>query len=219
MRPTKVFQRGVSLISLMVGLLLAMISILAGMLLYRNVVHTTIQTRSDAMQDGQIASAMLTLQLEIQSAGYGIVKDPARIHVTLSADGKTVYWRYATNQCRAFRIHDSADGNQRELQLLQMKNGCNETDVITTLNWADANVDVTRLAEFRKSAAIGLELPAFTLALLTQQCFPYGMGTKDNHPLLTITAENAAITAKRTENAAAAAPNAPFRYDFCLANL
>lgn len=203
----------------MVGLLLAMISILAGMLLYRNVVHTTIQTRSDALQDGQIASAMLTLQLEIQSAGYGIVKDPAKSHVALSGDGRIVYWRYAANQCRAFRIQDSVDGNRRELQLLKMKNGCNEIDVITTLNWADTNVDVTRLAEFRKTAAVGLELPAFTLALAPQQCFPYGMGTKENHPLLTITAENAAITAKRTENAAAAAPNAPFRYDFCLANL
>jgi len=62
-------QLGVSLISLMVGLLLSMIGILAGLTLYKNIVQTTVQTRSDAVQDGQIASALLTLQLELQSAG------------------------------------------------------------------------------------------------------------------------------------------------------
>lgn len=212
-------QRGVSLISLMVGLLLAMISILAGMMLYKNIVHTTVQTRSDALQDGQLASAMLSLQLELQNAGYGLVKNPANTHVALNAASTALYWRFKVNnafQCKGFRIHDSQDGKRRQLQLLKIGTGtCTEVNVLGTLDWVEENT----IAEFRQSVATAVNLPAITIALNSATCFPYGMGTKDTHPMVTITAENAAITAAKTADAAATGPNEPFRYDFCLPNL
>lgn len=212
-------QLGVSLISLMVGLLLSMIGILAGLTLYKNIVQTTVQTRSDALQDGQIASALLTLQLELQSAGYGLANDPTKTHVARSAAGDAIYWRQNTGtlQCKGFRIHTSADGLTRQLHLLKLASGtCNETAALASLNWAADNI----LAEFRKSEATGLNLPQFTTQLnATASCFPYGMGVKGTHPMVTITAENAAITAAKTVDITATGPNAPFRYDFCLSNL
>ncbi|HTF96770.1 MAG TPA: hypothetical protein VL995_11605 [Cellvibrio sp.] len=216
-------QRGLTLISLMVGLLLAMISILAGMMLYKNIVQTTVQTRSDALQDGQIASAMLTLQLELQSAGYGIPKDPTKTHIQLVGD-HTIYWRFSdgTNQCRRFQIFTSQDGNARQLTLTKLKAGlCNLTDALPSFDWSDPDdAELNVLAEFRKSDATAVNLPAIISTLtLGQACFPYGMGAKENHPLVTITAENAAITVAKTADAAATGPNAPFRYDFCLSNL
>lgn len=216
-------QIGTSLISLMVGVVLAMIGILAGLTLYENMIRTSIQTRNDVQQDGQIASSMLTLQLELQSAGYGITKDPTKEHVVKSGD--SLYWRFASGaapvaQCKGFRVVTSADGASRELQLLKLKAGCNLTAVLTSFDWGAAGADVTALARFRKSAAASSDLPVINIALsLAQPCFPYGMGSKEAHPMVTITADNAAITAAKKADPAATGPNAPFRYDFCLANL
>ncbi|PUA29128.1 MAG: hypothetical protein B0W54_00510 [Cellvibrio sp. 79] len=206
----------------MVGVVLAMIGILAAINLYENMIRTSMQTRSDAAQDGQIASSMLTLQLELQSAGFGITKDPAKQHIVRTADGTSLYWRYKTNdfQCKGFRIVTSADNTRRELQLLKLKAGCNDTAIITTFDWSQAGVEVTTLAEFRKSDPAVSDIPVITIApIATQSCFPYGMGTKANHPLVTITADNAAITAAKKLDAAAVGPNAPYRYDICLPNL
>lgn len=218
--PTRFHQQGTSLISLMVGLVLAMIGILAGLTLYQNMARTSVQARSDALQDGQIASSMLTLQLELQSAGYGIPKDPTKEHVVKSGD--SLYWRLvigAAEQCKGFRIVTSADGNLRELQLLKLKAGCNQTAVLTSFDWSAAGADVTTLAQFRKSAATAVDLPVITISLASQSCFPYGMGTKETHPMVTITADNAAITAAKKADPAAAGPNTPFQYNFCLSNL
>lgn len=215
-------QRGTSLISLMVGVVLAMIGILAAVNLYENMIRTSVQTRSDATQDGQIASSMLTLQLELQSAGFGITKDPAKQHVVRSADGNSLYWRFDSGgmQCKGFRIVTSTDNTRRELQLLKLKTGCNDTAIITTFDWTPAGTETITLAEFRKTDSAASDIPMISIApITTQSCFPYGMGTKADHPLVTITADNAAITAAKKLNAAAAGPNAPYRYDICLPNL
>lgn len=210
-------QRGISLISLMVGLLLAMIGILAGMTLYKSMVQTSIQTRNDALQDGQLASAMLTLQLELQSAGYGIPTGGAAAHV--QRVNNTIYWRYIVNgatQCKGFQIQDLDNNTRRELQLLKIKDGtnpCNTTDALNAFQWETASV----VAEFRASIAANADIPVITLELANGQCFPYGMSTAALHPIVTIIADNAAISAAK--KAGGAAPNNPFRYDFCLSNL
>lgn len=216
-------QQGASLISLMVGVVLAMIGILAAVNLYENMIRTSVQTRSDAAQDGQIASSMLTLQLELQSAGFGITKDPAKQHIVRSADGSSLYWRFSDASgmhCKGFRIVTSTDNTRRELQLLKLKTGCNDTAIITTFDWTPAGTETTTLAEFRKTDAAASDIPVISIApITTQSCFPYGMGAKADHPLVTITADNAAITAAKKLDAAAAGPNAPYRYDICLPNL
>lgn len=210
-------QRGMSLVSLMVGLLLAMIGILAGMTLYKNIVQTSIQTRNDALQDGQLASAMLTLQLELQNAGFGIVPGGTVPHVMRS--GNTLYWRYAVNnatQCRGFQIQDLDNNTRRELQILKTRDGtpCNTADALNTFQWEVSSA----VASFRDSDAADADLPIITLDLVNGQCFPYGMGTVAAHPVVTIIADNAAISAAKKAGSAAT-PNTPFRYDFCLSNI
>ncbi len=208
--------RGMSLISLMVGLLLAMIGILAGMTLYKNIVHTSIQTRNDTLQDGQIASAMLTLQLELQNAGFGIPPGGAVAHIVQS--GTAIYWRYAqggVTKCKGFRVQDLEENTRRELQLLKITEGsaCNLTDALTSFRW---DVDSV-LAAFRDSEAADADLPAIAMNLANAECFPYSMGTVAPHPVVTVTADNAAISAAK--KAGTAPPNTPFVYSFCLSNI
>jgi hypothetical protein len=217
-------QRGMTLISLMVGMLLSMISILAGMMLYQGMARVSIESRADAMQDGQLSSAMLALQLELQSAGYGIDPTAGGTHILRVVDGttQTLYWRYQETApagfvCRAFRIVDIDNNSRRQLQLLAPVNAasCTANAALAGLagGWAVRSVQ----AEFRASPAGADSLPLITMTLAPRACFPFGMGEADNFQMVTITADNAARRAAVDEGSAA--PNAAFIYDFCLSNL
>ena len=212
-------QQGMTLVGLMVGLLLSMISILAAMMLYQNLVKVSIESRTDAAQDGQLASAMLSLQLELQSAGFGIAATDPGSHIQLVAGPpQTLYWRYrdgAGFACRGFRIEDIEDNTRRQLQFLTLPSAsCNAAGVLSGLpNWAISSV----LAEFRASDAASAGLPAIAMSLAVQSCFPYGMGEAANHQMVTVTADNAARRAAADEGAAA--PNAALEYNFCLPNI
>ncbi len=218
-------QSGMSMIGLMVGLLLAMIAILAGMTLYQSIVRSSIQTRTDATQDGQLASALLSLQLELQSAGFGLTAG-ANPHIQLVGgpgdNPQTFYWRQqigGVNICKGFRIQTDAGGTSRQLQILQptIPASCNAVVALNSIAWSIANV----VAEFRASTAADAKLPTIGMGLTNPSCAPYGLGQAAVHPQLTITADNAARRAALTPESGAvtAAPNDPFVYNFCLANL
>lgn len=222
-------ERGMSLISLMIGILISMIGVLAGIVLYQNMVKVTIQTRTDAAQDGQLASAMLSLQLDLQTAGFGIdkVAKPGPHLVLVAGPPQTLYWRFQNDinnpdsaVCRGFRIQDevTAEGEFRKLQLLSPATpaSCTLDAVLTGLGggWAVDNV----LAEFRKSAAGATGFPVITLALGMSNCFPYGLGEAGNYRMVTITADGAVRRAAIDAGVAAPAV-APSIYNFCIPNI
>ncbi len=76
-------QRGFTLISLMVGTVISMVGILALLFIYKDLVHTSVTALSGAKLDGQIASAQLTMQKELQTAGFGIDQAKAGTHLIL----------------------------------------------------------------------------------------------------------------------------------------
>ncbi len=65
-------QRGATLISTMIGLLLGLLAVLSVMTLYKTQVNQTLQTRINTSIDAQVASALLVTQLEMQQAGFGV---------------------------------------------------------------------------------------------------------------------------------------------------
>ena len=72
-------QRGFNLISLLVGVSLSMISILALLSLYKNLIGVSVQSIQDSRQDGQIAAAVLTAQRELLNAGFRAEATPIQI--------------------------------------------------------------------------------------------------------------------------------------------
>lgn len=218
-------QSGMSMVSLMVGMLLAMIGILAAMTLYQSMVRTSIETRTDAVLDGQLASAMLSLQLELQSAGFGLTAGvtPHIVRVVTAAPGATqsLYWRFQatgapTPTCRGFRIEDSQGDNIRQLQILQPTNpvvACTAVAALEAINWSV----LATVGEFRKSEAAKADLPDIDITMVDQNCFPYGMGQAVIHKMVTITADNAARRAAKKDGTAN--PNDAFVYSICLPNL
>ncbi|WP_248796087.1 PilW family protein [Pseudomonas sp. MWU13-2105] len=63
-------QRGFTLISLMVGTVISLLSILAMLSLYKNLVYISATSIQSARQDGQVASALLTAQRELTNGGF-----------------------------------------------------------------------------------------------------------------------------------------------------
>jgi Tfp pilus assembly protein PilW len=216
-----------SLISLMIGMLISMIGVLAGFTLYQNMVKVTLQTRADAAQDGQLASAMLSLQLELQSAGWGIdqAAKPGPHLILVAGPPQTLYWRYQETSlptpapvCKGFRIIDSENDTLRHLELLTLSNpaSCTLDADLTTLagDWVASSV----LAEFRKSnATAATSLPVITITSGTSSCFPYGLGVAGNYRMVTVTADGAV---RRAAIDSSAAPTvAPSVYSFCIPNI
>jgi len=221
---------GMSLISLMIGMLISMIGILAGFVLYQNMVKVTLQTRTDAAQDGQLASAMLSLQLELQAAGFGIDKatNPGPHLVLVSGSPQTLYWRYLNDPavqtstvCRAFRIQDDpTDASRRELQLLSPVTPASCTLVAALAGLAGGWEKTSVLAEFRKSekALAVKSFPVITITDTVASCFPYGLGTAGNYHMITVAADGAVRRAAIDAGEAAPAI-APSVYNFCIPNI
>src|SRR5690606_32129584 len=65
-------QRGISLISLMIGLLVSLLAVLGMMALYRTVMHTTTESAAYARLSGDRSAALLAAHGYLQEAGFGI---------------------------------------------------------------------------------------------------------------------------------------------------
>ena len=79
MQPT---QRGATLISTMIGLLLGLFAVLSVMLLYKTQVSQAVTTRANTSLDGQVASALMVTQLEVQRAGFGLEAASSCLDIT-----------------------------------------------------------------------------------------------------------------------------------------
>ena len=172
-------QQGMSLMGLMAGMLLSVLSILPAMTMYHNMVDVAIDTRQAAQHDAQLATAMQTIQLELLSAGYGITD--AKVETDLVVDGtQKLYWRYkdtptsATFTCRGVE-YDATSG---ELTLVK-KASCDPLVADST------GGTIQKLAMFTND-------PGITFASTTGSCFPYGRSTAADHGMVTITAKSAA---------------------------
>ena len=79
-------QRGVTLVSLMVGLIISMIVILATLMLFQRMVRATTAARSDAQADAQRSAAFLGASIAVQEAGYRIDAPQAGSHLVVLAN-------------------------------------------------------------------------------------------------------------------------------------
>lgn len=76
-------QRGVSLISLMIGLVISMILVVGALVLFQNTAKRTAEARQDVLGDAQRTSSFLSAGLSLQDAGFGITTPAAGTHLVL----------------------------------------------------------------------------------------------------------------------------------------
>lgn len=222
-------QYGMSLIGLLIGLLISVLCILASLTLYKNLIQVATESKLDSNHDGQIASAMLVMQLEVQSAGYGI--EAANFDHLIKhtpATGKIqLLWRFSLNggttfECRGFHEEEEVkdDAKFRVLKLMKVNSGCTASATLSSLSW----VEVSRLGQWRVVDDgvddVGLDdyiddhKTLFDFDLDADFCNPYGasVSATEKHGILTVTVPGSA-----------ALQNAPgitsSEYQFCLPNI
>jgi Tfp pilus assembly protein PilW len=226
-------QRGLSLIGLLIGLLISVLCILASLTLYKSLIRVATESKLDSMHDGQLAAAALVIQMEVQSAGYGITgADADDILVRIPATGeRQLLWRYTldngtTFECRGLHESSMTESNgdkYRVLRVIKASSGCNGTVALGTLNWNTQLSVLGRWREFDDGVADqGLDKYLSTNSTLFSFSVPstpvacnttYGAIASPtvNHLQLRVTAPSSA----NLQGAAGLPVNT---YDFCLPN-
>ena len=211
--PAPLRQRGITLISLMTGLVISMVLVLATLMLFQRMVRASTAARIDAQADAQRSAAFLSAGIAAQDAGYGIDAAHAGTHlvvlknaalvdsvlsgepVLLGADpepvsGNAVVWaENATGDLRCSALlapSGSGQGGLRKLGPVP----CADAAAFSTLAWTTVlplmDAPTTPVAD--PPAA-----PLVTITLQKAACTPFGIaaGTgADEKVLLTLTADN-----------------------------
>ncbi|QPF73520.1 hypothetical protein G8A07_11710 [Roseateles sp. DAIF2] len=84
-------QAGASLVALMVGMLISMLAVVAGMALYRTALQQAAGPRGvipASQLDGQLASGLLAAQIALQEAGFGIADASSAQHLVLLSNAR-----------------------------------------------------------------------------------------------------------------------------------
>ena len=197
-----------SLIGLLIGLLISVLCILASLTLYKNLIDVATESKLDSSHDGQLASALLVMQLEVQSAGYGIeAANFDHLVKHTPATGKIqLLWRFSpdggtTFECRGFREEPLEDeGTFRVLELIKANSGCNATASLSGLTWTKVavlgrwRVVDDGVADAGLDYYITTNKTLFNFQLADAMCSPYGASASatENHALLVITAPGSA---------------------------
>lgn len=196
-------QSGLSLISLLVGLFISMLCVLASLVLYKNLIEVAAETKIDTSHDGQISTALLTAQLELQAAGFGIANAGRNdIRLMHTARDLRLVWRLMDGGNVACRgLHElTVDDNGvvfRELRLVAAANGCTVTADLSTLAWT-TNLSV--LGRWRVRGALQTFLAnsnnntLFDAAISPDfvVCSPFNSVVPEAHLQVTLSAPSAA---------------------------
>lgn len=214
-------QAGVTLISLMIGLLISMLTVLSGMTLYKNLSHINADTKRDTLHDGKLTTVMLRLQKAVHIAGYGISSAGAdHIATQATTNGKQLLWRYSdgTNYfCRGIEDDTVTDATTnveyRQISFITAATGCDATAALTGLTWSvDTIVERWPLAEsVTLKNYITTNAEFFDFGVVQTNCAPFGITGIQARYAVTISAPDAAELhgANATTNS----------YQYCLPNL
>lgn len=194
------------MISLLVGMAISVTGIVSMLSLYKNLVQQTVSAARRSDHDGQINAGLLSAQIELQGAGYGIAtaSGAARSNtdfivardVTLDAQlklhgtalaigssevsGSALIWgddpTFAAYRCNALVVIGGG------ITLLRAASGCS-----AATDWASAQW--RRVADLVASGA--LDQPNTTFTVSRGSCAPFGKGLPLPALLLTINAHSA----------------------------
>ena len=190
-------QKGVTLINLLIGLLIAMLCIIAVLSLYRIVVHTGADSRKAATHDSQLQQAFSTTQMLIQNAGFGLDSTIPQVtmgNIAITGTNQTnvqaLLWReaeYANGPASCYGLADIAVSGARQLISLKSTDANCSSANLTTLTWIQDRV----LAQLSDISADSSNPAQVIFNLNSTACTPYGAGNLAPsvlHPNITVSA-------------------------------
>ena len=207
-------QRGVTLISLMIGMAISLGVILCMLALFQSLIVISLKSNQDSAQDGEVSTGLTTLQSMVQGAGYGLTQG-ANPHVQLAAtnvsQGATaLLWRFQDSGvlwCQGVvelpGIDPRTKKDMRVLTLLTAT-ACSGSASLSTLSWSTAD----SLTRFKNTT-----VQQTRLTLETQSCAPFGVASlKASHYVVGMYAPSSAVRA-------GVSGVEPIHYSVCLTNL
>lgn len=174
-------QIGISLISLLIGLLISSIVLVGMMVVFRNTIQTVVPASEASRSDGERVSALLSTQILLQEAGFGITDAAYGTHLRIlngdspvalgtangaTASGDTVVWLKNINgtvQCEGLRA--TSTGSLERVSC----NASMDNDKI---------VAATELISPSQHAD-GIKTP-LTITARRGTCRPFGVGSSGN---------------------------------------
>ncbi|MCY1278646.1 hypothetical protein D3C76_684680 [compost metagenome] len=203
-------QRGITLVSMMVGLLISVLVILVLLTSFRTLLSVSAQATRSAIQDGELATAMTALQMDIQAAGFGL-DSTAVLQATVDLPGadRALLWRFqdgAQPVCAGVverSAKDPESGRSMRVVSRLTSDNCSAASALDGLSWSLGE----DLLQFREQTARQLRI-----VLGEGVCSPFGaLAGAERHPIVTLTAPSS------TAQAGAAA--LPVSYSVCLINI
>jgi len=193
-------QCGMTLISLLIGLNIAMLSVLACLQLYTTHWLSSEEMKENAKHSQQLSSVFVVLEKQLMAAGYGIenagVNDVA-VQEVAGAPGvsatTSLYWRFFDGAmvCRGVReTNELLNGQEyRILTLLTPSANCNDTTSLIDMPW-DINEGV--LGNWLVSDELQTHITAngtlFNFQINVSDCAPFRIVSADSHLMITVTA-------------------------------
>ena len=203
--PAPLRQRGITLISLMTGLAISMVLVLATLMLFQRMVRATTAARIDAQADAQRTAAFLSAGIAAQEAGYGIDAAQAGTHLVVLEDAKLDGSTLSGTSVSQGRTPNIVDHNGYAVVWAENATGARRCSALLAPNLNDKGglrklgpVPCADAAAFSALAWTALPLsdaPAapVTITWRAAACTPFGIaaGTgADEKVLLTLTADN-----------------------------
>lgn len=234
-------QRGATMISLLVGMVVSMLAILASVSMFHDLVRTAAEAKTDARHEGDLSLAVLRLDQEILSAGFDMGRAStdnknldflAVTEGTAAAPGTSrLAWRYkegAQYVCK--RAVSRRDNDAYILELFDAKAGVCTKDfaLIDAIekedSWATPTEELVRIQLQNLDTDIKFKSPLIIFApTLDDACAPFGAAapvvapaTALKHPVLTLNIFDAAAVYGFDEKAAAPAARL---HTICLMNI
>jgi|GEM_PF-1199573 len=199
-------QSGLTLISLMIGLVISMITIVASLVVYRNLVHVSADNKIYSGMDGRISVATLVLEKSVQSAGFGMNDAAMGDDITIHRSGTDLrlLWRQVNPEsgvvsCEGFEESTNSDASgvaYRELKMITAQSGCNDSSSLESMTWnAGALLARWRMMDDKITEYINDNSSLFAFSISEGECSMFGRTLSEepeNHLILTITAPDAA---------------------------
>ena len=177
-------QKGISLISLLIGLLVSSIVIVGMMMIFRNTIQTAVPSSESARSEGERISALLAAHMMLQDAGFGtdgaqaehlrVLSSASFSGTTLSASGSgtAVVWRKTistTHTCEG--LYADGVGSLWRLD----SDGCGSTGIdLSSISWSRTPlVGESRARESNDDDFVRL----IEIEPVTGNCSPFGISS------------------------------------------
>ena len=100
-------QSGTSLMSLMIGMAISLMTMAALFVLFQQTTRQSSEMRKDMQLDGQVSTILLSIQQDVQIAGFGIEASAVAqiVEADPTKDLEKWHWRYVLDTvtyCRGF---------------------------------------------------------------------------------------------------------------------